>query len=111
MVCCFLSFSLSFSFYLSLNISGRADNEADVFIERCHRILGYQSANTRDVQNLRNWVDGNGCIAREETAYLQSSEGLLTLRHSHDSAVIWLETIVENSIIRLHSCFGRVRSL
>ena len=98
-------------FSLSSNTSGRADDEIDGFIERSHRILGYESANTRDVQNLQNWVDGKGCIAREETAYLQSNEELLTLRCSYDSAVIRLETIVEDSIIRLHSCFGRVRSL
>ena len=110
MVCCFLSFSLS-SFSLNLNTSRRADNQVDVFLEKNHRILGYKSADPRDVQNLQNWVDGTGCIVREETAYLQSNEELLTLRHSYDSAVTWLETIVEDSIIRLHSCFGRVRFL
>ena len=110
MACHSRSFSLSFCLSLSFNTGRHADNEADAFIERNHRIIGFESAKARDVQNLQNWVDGNGCVAREETAYLQRSEELLTLSYAYDSAVIWSETLVEDNIVRLRGCFGWVRS-
>lgn len=88
MICFRLSFSLYFLFSLSSNTSSRADDETDDFIKKNHRILNYKSANTRNVQNLQNWIDGKDYIVREKTAYLQSNEELLTLRYSYDSAVI-----------------------
>jgi hypothetical protein len=42
-------------------------------------MLSYEAAKPRDISSLQNWVDGNGCIAREETAYLARHKDLLSV--------------------------------
>lgn len=84
---------------------------ADQLIERNHRILGREAARPRDVSSLQNWVNGNGCIAREETAYLEHSKELLSVASADDTVMTWLETFVEASLIRLRQCSGKVRHL
>lgn len=72
----------------------------DALIERNHRILGLEAASPRDVSNLRNWVDGNACLARQETAYLTRDEDLLTVAPSRDRSVMNVEAWVEDCLIR-----------
>lgn len=60
---------------------------------------------------MQNWVDGNGCIAREETDYLACRKDLLSVTVPDDSALTWLETSVENSLIRFSKWFGRVSTI
>lgn len=77
-------------------------------IERNHRILGFEAAKPRDVLNLQNWVNGNGCIAREETAYLERYKELLSVSSLDDHAITWLEILVGGILVRLSKCFGKV---
>jgi hypothetical protein len=86
-------------------------NDADELIERNRRILGYEPPKPRDVLNLQNWISGNGCIAREETAYLDRSKDLLSISFQEDSAVTWLEALVEYGLFFLLHRFGRVKNL
>ena len=73
-------------------------------------MLSYEGAKPRDISSLQNWVDGNGCIAREETAYLARRKDLLSVVSADDGAASWLETLVEDSLVRLRECFGLVRN-
>lgn len=79
----------------------------DELIERNRRILGYEPPKPRDVLNLQNWINGNGCIAREETAYLDRSKDLLSISFREESAVTWLEALVEHGLFQLRQRFGQ----
>ncbi|KAK3936714.1 hypothetical protein QBC46DRAFT_461337 [Diplogelasinospora grovesii] len=81
----------------------------DQFAERTHRMLSFGSAEGRDVRSLQNWLDGTGCLAREETAYLTHSRDLVSLAPAGDNAVLQLETWVEDKLIRFYRGFRKRR--
>ena len=54
-------------------------------------------------------MDGNGCLARDETAYLSHRHELVHLAPVVDSAVLQLETWVEDRLIRYWRSFRNVR--
>ncbi|KAH6659935.1 hypothetical protein BKA67DRAFT_530056 [Truncatella angustata] len=45
-------------------------------------------------RNLENWLEGNPCIAREETKFLSREEDLLTVAAVDDGVLHWLEHMV-----------------
>ncbi|KAK5651860.1 hypothetical protein OQA88_11629 [Cercophora sp. LCS_1] len=68
--------------------------EYDASILRSNQVLGFESPEPQHVLSLRNWLEGNGCIAREESRFLEHSDDLFTLSRSNDGVVSWLERIV-----------------
>ncbi|KAK3984183.1 hypothetical protein QBC44DRAFT_337438 [Cladorrhinum sp. PSN332] len=80
----------------------------DALIERNHRVLSLEDASHRDVANLQNWVDGNGCIARQETAYLARAEDLLSIASPDDGATTWLGVLVEGCHVLFHKNHPRL---
>jgi len=72
-------------------------------------MLSFGSAEGRDVRSLQNWLDGTGCLAREETAYLAHSRELVSLAPAGDNAVLQLEAWVEDKLIRFDRGFRKVR--
>lgn len=78
----------------------------DSMLERDHRMLSYERAKSRAVTSLRNWVEGAGSISREETKYLSQRDDLLQIAMLDDSAVRWLEILVEDIIVFLRKWFG-----
>jgi hypothetical protein len=78
-------------------------------VERNYRMLAYEAAKPRDVLSLQNWVNGNACLAREETAYLTHCKELLSIAPSDDGAVTQLKAWVEDNLIRFYKCFRKVR--
>ncbi|RDA95040.1 hypothetical protein CP533_2193 [Ophiocordyceps camponoti-saundersi (nom. inval.)] len=77
----------------------------DQFVERTYRLLSYPPAHQRDVESLQNWLSGTGCLAREETAYLSHSEELMSLAPEDDSALLGIESWVEDKLIRFYRGF------
>ena len=71
-------------------------------------MLGFEAAKPRDVLSLQNWVDGNACLAREETQYLTHRKELLSVAPSDDRAVTRLEACVEDNLIRFYKGFREV---
>lgn len=67
----------------------------DALIERNHRVLNLEDASHKDVASLQHWVDGNGCIARQETTYLARAEDLLSVASPDDGATTRLGALVE----------------
>lgn len=67
------------------------------------------AAKTRDIESLQNWLDGTGCIAREETAYLTHTRELASLAPPKDSALLTFEVWVENQLMRFYGNFRNVR--
>jgi hypothetical protein len=82
--------------------------KADELIERSHRILNLEPAKQRSVSSLQHWINGNGCVARNETAYLKRTEDLASVAETDDTVMSWLETLVEDCLIRARGYFPRV---
>lgn len=61
------------------------------------------------MQSLQNWLDGNGCLAREETEYLTHQRELVSLAPAGDSALLQLEGWIEDNLIRFYRGFRKVR--
>jgi len=72
-------------------------------------MLSYDAAKPRDVLSLQNWVNGNACLARKETAYLTYCNELLSIASSDDGAMAQLEACVEDNMIRFYKIFRKVR--
>ncbi|RDA84140.1 hypothetical protein CP532_0115, partial [Ophiocordyceps camponoti-leonardi (nom. inval.)] len=81
----------------------------DEFVERTYRLLSFPPAHQRDVESLQNWLSGTGCVARDETAYLSHNEELMSLAPEDDSALLGIETWVEDKLIRFFRGFRNVR--
>jgi hypothetical protein len=81
----------------------------DQLSERTHRMLSYGRAQKRDIKSLQNWLDGTGCLAREEMAYLTHQEELASLAPVTDNAITQLEAWVEDKLVRFYSGFRSVR--
>ncbi|KAI0852640.1 hypothetical protein F5Y00DRAFT_258490 [Daldinia vernicosa] len=79
----------------------------DELVERTSRILSLHSADRRDITSLQNWVQGTGCLARDETAYLSCRRELVSLAPVTDSGIQQLETWVEDKLVRLLHRFRR----
>lgn len=73
-------------------------------------MLGFEDAKPRAVLSLQNWVDGNACIAREETKYLTQGNELLCVASPHDGAMTRLEDWVADKLIRFCKGFYKVRT-
>ena len=50
-------------------------------------MLGFEHASSRSVASLQHWVDGNWCLARDETAYLLQGRDLIGLGTLNNSAI------------------------
>lgn len=81
-------------------VSSADQMAADSFLERQQRAMTFEAAPHRAVTNLRNWVHGNGCVARAETAYLEQGEDLVSVTTQQDNATCWLEALVEHACVK-----------
>jgi len=79
----------------------QSDLFADNFVERSWRMLKSEAAKPRNVRSLQNWVNGNGCLSWEETAYLTHCNDLRSVVPSEDSTAVRFETWVEDGLVRL----------
>ncbi|KAL2011080.1 hypothetical protein VTN00DRAFT_3798 [Thermoascus crustaceus] len=72
----------------------------DNLLARNAQILQFNNATPRAVMSLRNWINGNACIAREETEFLENDHDLLTLATPEDSTLKDIEDWVEHRLIQ-----------
>ncbi|KAE9378767.1 hypothetical protein N431DRAFT_499509 [Stipitochalara longipes BDJ] len=77
----------------------------DALVERNHRMLNFEAAKPRDVLSLQSWVNGNACLARDETRYLTFDKELLSISSPNDDTVSRLECWVEDILIRFYKDF------
>ena len=78
----------------------------DALIEKNRQTLNSPAASRRDVRSLRNWIAGNPCLARDDSAYL-GREDLFRLAE-HEGAISGLEGFVEDLMIK---SFSRILSV
>lgn len=81
----------------------------DQFTARTSRTLSFDPAHVRDVESLQNWLEGTSGLARKETEYLTHSRELVCLAPASDNAVVWLETWVEDKLVRFLHGFRKAR--
>ncbi|KAK1456148.1 hypothetical protein CMEL01_16560, partial [Colletotrichum melonis] len=79
----------------------------DRFCDQTRRALSASAAAPRDVRSLRNWVEDNSCLSRDETAYLEEGADLATMASSKDSAIDKLENWVEDKLIHYYQGFRK----
>lgn len=71
-------------------------------------MVAFEAPEQRHVTNLRNWTDGNRCIARAETEYLTGNEcELLKVAYHNDNALARVETLVVNALVWVRKPFGK----
>jgi len=69
-------------------------------------MLALEPPEERHVMNLRNWINGNGCIARADTEYLTRPDGdLLRVSHHNDNALALLEMLVVSVLVWVRKLF------
>ncbi|KAI0193864.1 hypothetical protein F4808DRAFT_475170 [Astrocystis sublimbata] len=71
----------------------------DSFIETTTKVLKSHPVISRDCLSLRNWLEGNGCVSRLETAYLENEADLMNLVGPGDRATSQLEAWIEDKLI------------
>ncbi|KAI1120330.1 hypothetical protein F5Y10DRAFT_273172 [Nemania abortiva] len=84
--------------HLTLLVNLFDTSHLDCFLEKTHRILGYNRALSRDVSSLRNWMK-NGSLSRDERKYLDHEQDLINLASSSDAARKNLEDWVEDLVV------------
>ncbi|KAI1151403.1 hypothetical protein F4825DRAFT_477091 [Nemania diffusa] len=82
----------------------------DSFIDGTIRALSSNPVALRDNLSLRNWLNGNGCVSRLETAYLDHEEDLFGLAASGDRATSQLEAWIEDKLIDYYPSFRMMPS-
>ncbi|OJJ69548.1 hypothetical protein ASPBRDRAFT_281358 [Aspergillus brasiliensis CBS 101740] len=77
----------------------RALEDYDGFIQRSSQVLQSRPPQQRDVQNLQNWIEGNLCLARHQSAYVTEAnrrQELMELVTPDDTTVSLLEIFTQN---------------
>jgi hypothetical protein len=73
-------------------------------------MLSSDAAKPRDVRNLQNWVNGNGCLSWEESEYLTHCNDLRGLVPVEDGAATRFEAWVEDRVVWSLKKYQKVRA-
>ena len=84
-----------------------ANLASDGMVEQNRRVMSVPASNERDIQSLRNWVQGTSSLARQETCYLESDD-LANITGSTDNAITRMESKVEDCAFWLTTRLRRV---
>lgn len=71
-------------------------------------MLSMPEPRSRDVNNLKNWTAGTGCISRQETDYLEDSKDLANIVGFTDSGISYSESMVEECVFQVDQVLARV---
>jgi len=71
-------------------------------------MLNYEPAEPLNILSLQNWVKTTGCLARDETEYLNAKDDLLCVAAHSDTFLVRLELLLERAIVFGWSSFGQV---
>lgn len=76
-----------------------------------HHAMRLPTASSRDVKSIKNWFKGNGSIETAETAFLTHTQDMANLTGALDSAVNYIEILIESAASRLSVHIRKVRFL
>ncbi|MCJ1307053.1 mitochondrial import inner membrane translocase subunit TIM14 [Agyrium rufum] len=68
-------------------------------MDRNRKAFSFPTAAARDVESLQRWVDSKGCLARNETTFLEHNDDLVNLVGPPDNAVAQVEPLIEDILI------------
>lgn len=80
-------------------------------LDRNHKIITCNDPQTKDVENLQNWVANTSSLARDETAYLSNTRDLMTILSPRDNAVARLTPTIERIMRTLYRFSGKVSNV
>lgn len=72
--------------------------EYDSMMEQSCRTLSFPQATNRDINSLKNWLEGVGSISMYETTYLDNYADQLNITGSSDDAVTSIEATLEDCL-------------
>ena len=75
-------------------------------VGRCQAAFALESPRPSDVASLQNCTQGNGAIARKETAFLTKPDDLMTIIRLDDAGVACLEALSEALLLALYRLVG-----
>lgn len=81
--------------------------DLDDFVMRNFQLGEMPSAPGHIVTSLRNWVEGHGSIAREETEFLDYGHDLFTTVKYADGATSLLKPWIQGIVVRFSDLFGK----
>ena len=79
-------------------------------MKRNTEILQLPQASQQGVASLLNWVNENGSIARNETAFLHARD-LCAVGGQREHGIAWIESLVERIFIYFYPSFIQLRPL
>ncbi|RAH47766.1 uncharacterized protein BO95DRAFT_430108 [Aspergillus brunneoviolaceus CBS 621.78] len=82
--------------------------EYDTMLQQSQWVQSLSDSSARDIQSLQNWVQGTGCIAREEREYLDHGQDLASLVTPPDIAVERTLPLLEDFLCFLQRTSRRV---
>ncbi|KAI1176732.1 hypothetical protein F4777DRAFT_239452 [Nemania sp. FL0916] len=82
--------------------------EYDGMLDKCRGIAYLPSSRQRDVQNLKNWVDGTACLDRHESSYLDHKDDLVNTAEYLEKSTAYTESLVEECVILLEKFIPKV---
>ncbi|KAF3010439.1 hypothetical protein E8E14_000289 [Neopestalotiopsis sp. 37M] len=86
-----------------------AVSEYDDLLSRTQHALKARSASSRDIRNIRDWIEDHGCISREESKYLWKDDLMSLVPFENDSILDTLAGQVEDCVIWLSGKVQLVR--
>ncbi|KAL8858023.1 MAG: hypothetical protein Q9178_005484 [Gyalolechia marmorata] len=92
------------------NILHDLDNalaDLDAFVLRSNQISSLPAAAKPIIDSLNNWVDGTGCLSRQQTAYLAFEDDLITTNSYNDYSFAFLQPKIEMLAIWLYQYFKK----
>jgi hypothetical protein len=87
------------------------NDKTDTMMKDYHHAMRLPSASPRDIASIKNWLDGTGSIARAETDFLEHQHDMVNLTGALDSAVNYIEILVEKLPKRLAAHVRKVKYL
>lgn len=79
----------------------------DTMLEHTRQILSMSKCRKRDIDNLKKWIAGTGCLSRSETVYLEMADDLLNTT-KYDDVINRSDSIIEDCTFWLEYAIERV---
>lgn len=80
----------------------------DAMMSDSHQALSFPAASSRDIESLKNLVEGTSSISRLKSAYLEEHDDLLNLTVMVENAMTRIEGLFKNVIIFSGGCCRKV---
>jgi hypothetical protein len=74
-----------------------------------HFALRLPNAAPRDINSVKNWINGTGCIARAESQFLEEQDDMMNLGGTTDHAVTYIEIVAETIAFGFAARLRKVR--